>query len=125
MGSRQEVGVEQIGICRLAGGFHLREGGEGCLASRWVGQTRAERLQRIPDARLPVDQGSVGVEGQYRKVAEAHGGISQGCGKKSAENLHHARERSALKKAQELAIQIICAIAKRKKSCVYTRELVV
>ena len=34
---------------------------------------RAERLQRIPDAHLPVDQGSVGVKGQYRKIAETHG----------------------------------------------------
>ena len=64
-------------LLKLAGGFRLREGCEGHLA---VNKTHTERLQRIPDAGLPVDQGSVGVEGQYGKVTETHGAFSESYG---------------------------------------------
>ena len=110
MSSRQEVDVEQVGIGRLAGGFHLREGGEGCLASRRVSQTRTERLQRIPDARLPSRSG---FRRYRRSVSENRRGawvISQGYGsRKSAENLDRAR-RISIKEEQELPMQIIVAM---------------
>ena len=85
----------------------------------------AERLQRIPDARLPVDQGSVGVEGQYRKVAEAHGGSRRVVvAEKSAENLDRARRGQHQGRARTADADYRCD-AKHKKSCIYTSNLVV
>ena len=55
----EEIGVAKPGRGVLVVGFPLREGGEcGPARHRRVAATHDERLQRIPDAGLPVDEGA-------------------------------------------------------------------
>ena len=76
MDAFEDARIGQRGRSGLLGGLEAVECTEYMTTRGVGGRVRSEEgLQGLPDARLPVDEGSVAVEGQDRMVGESAGQV--------------------------------------------------